>query len=922
MKIRIILSTIVATVFGHLCVAQQFDISTRTLQMLNKSHDVRVGDWGPYSKQYAGISHIPDMPSGMRFDFSVMPGYYRNKVLIPNVLFESGYFPWEADSETRQYSYRYELEWKDQVYVDVSYRVIDNNSVVATINCVNRTASPQNLVLNLMSWMAYPEIWAQKKLLKPMGSIWINAVDYKSLDFATANPRDNLVTDGLMKGEVRSADYLDGSALTSKFGRTSSDKVSYLLPETIKKGFLTFVYQAAENTTTRFRLSGAANQEITLKGNGRLTTLEVPFDSKGASSLNLIAAGGDGIALNGLLISNNIDEKLSIIDNNKQIQPEIQGNPGKRQVLLRYADAPGYYGLTWDDALFKIREVRNDELDVYFRKMVHNHVDSILNGNGKGHFENVFIRPIQLAAGSEKVFHCMLTHGDNAAQVNTTLQNFGELKTNLQQDKTMSTILPSGIPYQFSQKMLKAALLENIVYPIYTQRNYIRHFTPGKWWNSLYTWDSGFIALGLNETDIGRAIECINAYTTAPGSQSAFIQHGSPVPVQVYAFLDLWNKTQSKALLDYFYPRLKQYYSFLSGKLGSSSTRILPSNLLKTWDYFYNSGGWDDYPAQLGVHQQKLESSVSPVIATAQCIRFAKILRMVAEHSGKYQELPVYDNDIKIFTEALQQHSWNPKSGYFSYVRHDSSGKPTGSFSYADGSDYNMGLDGAYPLLSGICTAEQQKLLLEKIFSPKHMWTPNGIGVVDQSAPYYRKDGYWNGSVWMPHQWFMWKTMLDLGKPEMAMKIAQKGLEVFEKETSNSYYTFEHFLSESGRGAGWHQFSGLSTPVLSWFNACYKSGTITTGFEIWQQQGHFNQNYSAYETDLSFDKSTTAHPRSLMVCLNPRNTYEASFSGKPLKIMQPHPGLICLSLPATNLSGKLIVKVKSNARNLKPDNRR
>ena len=54
------------------------------------SHDITsLKTWGPYSKRYAGISHIPDMKAGMRFDFSVMPGYYRTRQLIPHVLFES-----------------------------------------------------------------------------------------------------------------------------------------------------------------------------------------------------------------------------------------------------------------------------------------------------------------------------------------------------------------------------------------------------------------------------------------------------------------------------------------------------------------------------------------------------------------------------------------------------------------------------------------------------------------------------------------------------------------------------------------------------------------------------------------------------------------------------------------------------------------
>ena len=33
----------------------------------------------------------------------------------------------------------------------------------------------------------------------------------------------------------------------------------------------------------------------------------------------------------------------------------------------------------------------------------------------------------------------------------------------------------------------------------------------------------------------------------------------------------------------------------------------------------------------------------------------------------------------------------------------------------------------------------------------------------------------------------------------------------------------------NGRGAGFHQFSGLSTPVLMWYNYLYKLYTVTGG---------------------------------------------------------------------------------------------
>jgi len=888
----------------------QQDVKYPALESLSRSHDIHLGDWGPYSKKYAGISHIPDMASGMRFDFFVAPGYYRNKVLIPNVNFESGHFPWHADSGRGSYSYRYELEWKDQVYVDVNYQVMGKNKVLATIKCINKTQLPQNIALNLMGNMNYPDLWPKQKLQKPQDCFWVNAVDYKNITFAKAQPKDNLVTDGLMSGEVRGEEFLDGSALGKRFTQAKGNQVSYLIPAKIKKGFVRLFFIGAAGTSSRIDAPGTVNQEILLTGTGKMNSVEVPFDARSGADLMLRSVGGAGIEINGLFFSARKSADFSLIDNDKAFIPEIKAAPEKRQLVLKYRDAAGYYGITWGDAFFKIREVRNDELDVYFRKVVHNHVDSILRGNNLGHYENVFIRPLVLAPGTEKTLRCLITYEPDIKKTNTSLDSFSLLKFSSDPLISSPSYLPSGKRYAFSQKMIQAALQENIVYPIYTQRNYIRHYTPGKWWNSLYTWDSGFIALGLNESDINRAIECINAYTTEGGSQSAFIHHGSPVPVQVYAFLDLLNKTESVQLRDYFYPRLKQYYSFLSGKLGSSSTNKFKSGLLSTWDYFYNSGGWDDYPAQVGVHAQKLELSVAPVITTAQCIRFAKILRMIAKKNGHDADISLYDKDIKAFSQSLQKYSWNESSGYFSYLRHDSLGMPISPFKYKDGTDFNMGMDGAYPILAGICSPAQQSILLQKLFSPNHMWTPYGMGVVDQSASYYLNDGYWNGAVWMPHQWFIWKTMLDLGRPELALQISKTGLEVFKKETDDSYYTFEHYLSQSGRGAGWHQFSGLSTPVISWYNAAYKIGTITTGFEILIEKSIFNSAFSAYQGLLSFDESTPAHVRSLLVCLNPAYEYQASFNGKPVKLIQSYPGHLQLSLPATNKSGKLEINVK------------
>lgn len=886
---------------------------------LSNSHDIlSLSYWGPYSKKYAGISHIPDMEKGLRFDFSVLPGLYRNKLLVPNVRMQSDYYPWKFNNDITSYTYRYELEWKDDVYADVNYHIVDSSAVLVAVRYVNNTSLPRNLNMNMVAYLDFPENYPSRALRLIPGGQWMNAVAYTSLGFAKPRPSDNLVYDGWLRGEVRHSDYIDGRAIGRNFGRNAGDSVSYrfTLNHQLLKGNIILLYRMKANTQVSFRLNGLTNQKINLTGTGELTQITIPYHatSTGTYTLTFTSEGDSGIELNGfMLVPEGERAELELIPSQQNFIPQITENTASKNVILKYDTIANYYGIAWDQKYFEVRQINNDELDVFMREKVHDHTHKVLDGNGKGHYANIFVRPIELDSHDSKTIYALLCTG-TYEEVKKRLSEWESIIAGYSDDMAPSNterllILPEGDKYLFSREKLKATLMSNIVYPVYTQNSYIRHFTPGKWWNSLYTWDSGFLAIGLSEVNRTLAIECLNAYTTPVGSQSAFIHHGTPVPVQHYAFFDLWNKTQSTELLQYFYPRLKQYYEFLAGRSGSSTTRSLHSNLLKTWDYFYNSGGWDDYPAQMEVHKQKVEKTVAPVSNTAHQIRLAKMLRMAAEALNEKEDIRKYDEDINIFTEALQKYSWNSKSGYFSYVVHDAKGNPIGHFTDPDsGIDYNMGMDGVYPLFSGICTPDQEEILLKKLFSEKHLWTPSGICVVDQSAPYYRIDGYWNGAVWMPHQWFAWKAMLDLGRPDLAFKIAQKALDVYKRETDDSYYTSEHFLAKTGRGAGWHHFSGLSTPVLSWFSSYFKQGTVTTGFEIWIKEQQFNDDRSSYLATLSFDGATTPHARSLVVCMNPSYEYEVTFNGKKVEVSSPYGGLLQITLPSTNEQGRLSIR--------------
>ena len=250
--------------------------------------------------------------------------------------------------------------------------------------------------------------------------------------------------------------------------------------------------------------------------------------------------------------------------------------------------------------------------------------------------------------------------------------------------------------------------------------------------------------------------------------------------------------------------------------------------------------------------------------------------------------------DAEGFTRALQEYAWDPQAGYFSYLLHDEQGKPQDFFRHESGENYNMGLDGASPLFAGACTPDQQQLLWQRLADPDRLWCPCGLSTVDQSAPYYSKEGYWNGAVWMPYQWFFFKAALDAGRGEFAWRIADTALELWCKETERSYHCFEHFMIQSGRGAGWHQFGGLSAPVTQWFASYYRPGTVTTGFDTYLRKAEFGpDNRSArLELDITRPGKTT-----LLLVLEGQGPWKAEAS-VPVEVNRRLSGCLELTLDA------------------------
>ncbi|MBO7319791.1 MAG: hypothetical protein J6V06_07225 [Clostridia bacterium] len=300
--------------------------------------------------------------------------------------------------------------------------------------------------------------------------------------------------------------------------------------------------------------------------------------------------------------------------------------------------------------------------------------------------------------------------------------------------------------------------------------------------------------------------------------------------MQIYQLYEMIQKAEDKSHLLSYYLRARLYYRFLAGKIRGSTTAKFKSGILTTYDYFYSTSGMDDYPAQVAMMKQSLRDKASPVITTSQVIRFGKILAILADKLGKADDIAEYTADAEKLTASLNKYSWDNDSGYYSYVLHDENYEPVEIFRTKDGENLNKGLDGIYPIIAGACDENQKEKIIGHLTNDGEMHSPFGISAVDMTAGYYMVNGYWNGNIWFPHQWFIWKSMLDCGESAIAKDIAHMALNIWKREVDDTYYTFEMVNTVTGCGGWFHNFGGLSTPINMWAKAYYSPSTVNVGF--------------------------------------------------------------------------------------------
>ena len=907
--------------------------------------------WGPYSKKYAGISKITNAEKYpvARFDFLTVPAVMGFDIRVPNVTLPSAYHPWLSSPDYSFYSFRHDLEWKDVVYADVSYTRLSENSTLVRTEITNNTDLTKNFVVNYFGSLELP-IQKPYEAVLPSKCDFIKATEYTSYNYAIRRPWDEQNADGMKKGVFPDSRFTFGKGLGDRcekwhmphkvlkpFGGEKGDCALYnvTLESSYEDAAVVVRYRSSDIHYEQGKQVGVKyiksenTAEFTV--NGKKLALP-PSDDMAFAVLNLgeVSKGEFTLCVEGLGTgaaefdffalcekqdAHIITEKAQTDDDKPSYIPETKIQKCESGWLIDavYPGCEDKFHLRVFDDNTRFREVETGSLEDCMTARMSNADETFddltesftgafnRKHSDDGYFFNAISHTIFIKPHSKDVRYAVISDKEQ------TYKSFEEYEAIYEKAKKTAISIElneEGKKYALSNQLLTAAVLTNVVYPIYKHGDYIIHHTPGKRWDCLYTWDSGFIGLGMNEYAPKFAEFILDTYLSDESNPDyAFLHHGSPVPVQIYQLYEMLQKSNDKKYLE-LYDRARLYYLFLCGKIRNSTYAKFKSGILTSYDYFYSTSGMDDYPAQVAMMKANVRDTASPVITTAQVIRFGKILSILADKLGKAADKAEYKADAERLTAALNKYSWDKESGYYCYVLHNETYEPKEKFVTESGENLNKGLDGIYPIIAGACNEEQKKAILSHLQNEKEMLSPYGISAVDQTAGYFKVNGYWNGNIWFPHQWFIWKSMLDCGESDFAFEIAKRALDVWKREVESTYYTFEMVSVVNGNGGWFHNFGGLSTPINLWTKAYYCPGTVNVGFDTYLEKTEKNEDNTSLKVEFTY--YGTNEKCTLLAVMNDKEKYKATLDGEEISFSERVKGLCEIEFSAAEGSRHLL----------------
>lgn len=178
----------------------------------------------------------------------------------------------------------------------------------------------------------------------------------------------------------------------------------------------------------------------------------------------------------------------------------------------------------------------------------------------------------------------------------------------------------------------------------------------------------------------------------------------------------------------------------------------------------------------------------------------AKSLEQMAVVLGKNDEAKQWRTDHQTRIRLINNTFWDEENDFFYNVN-----KADNSFTFKRPNDLKRDeIIGFLPLWAGVVDENRARTLVEKLTDPNQFWRRHGIPSLSAKDTYYNDKGYWNGPVWLPWNYLIFRGLKDYGYHQEAAELTERVAAVMISQLKQNHNLWE-FYSPDQDWAGYHK---------------------------------------------------------------------------------------------------------------------
>jgi len=331
-------------------------------------------------------------------------------------------------------------------------------------------------------------------------------------------------------------------------------------------------------------------------------------------------------------------------------------------------------------------------------------------------------------------------------------------------------------------------------------------------------WDCFFGGLLTSSEDTAQTSNAIRAIllSQAPNGVVPNVDGGtgtspdrSQPPVGSYIVWKNYVHNQDRAILEWAYPRLKQWHRWWFQDRGDGQPwRDGNRDGLLEWGSDKGStlsvggrgrlqaakweSGMDDSPMwdQVPYNTASYTMELDDVGLNALYALDSESLSKIAQILGHDEDGQIFAADYQRMKSAIQR-LWNDEDGIFEN-RHWN-----GQFSK------RLSPTNFYPMLAGVATAAQaERMVKEHLLNPKEFWGEYVIPTISRSDSTFQDQYYWRGDIWGPTNYLVYEGLNRYGQDDIALQFAEKSYNLFMSDWRTQQHTNEQYYAWGGSAGG------------------------------------------------------------------------------------------------------------------------